>query len=225
MRLLNAISVFALATIFNSHAAQLQNIKAFQKVEPYQVTTTHPRQWNSSISFGPWHTAIPQQNPSSGFGLAILGLPTNQQTQSYQLAVTDGQQWQYLECVGRNHLTTMAQWPVRLNTGLKPALACGIKGTTDKTFYLNPEWDQQFIGYSELSDRSIKIRSLHQLNRTAYPTLEPAGYLLTDEQGAIAQVEVLNNGRVWLRPDLPAQTQLELAARITALLLFNPQNS
>lgn len=225
MRFLNAISVFALTTIFNSHAEQLENIKVFQQVEPYQATVSQPRQWNSSVSFGQWHTAIPPQNLPSGFGLAILGLPADQHTQTYQFAVTDGQQWQYLECLAQTQLALMPQWPVKLNTGRKPALVCGIKGTTEKTFYLNPDWDKQFIGYSELSDRSIKIRSLHRLHKTAYPTLEPAGYLLTDEQGAIAQVEVLKHGRVWFRPNLPAQTQLELASRITALLLFNPLSS
>jgi hypothetical protein len=225
MRPFSAIAVLIAAAISNSHAGQLQSIKAFQTLTPYQVVSTEPRQWNTNLSFGQWHTASPEQTPTSGFGLAILGVPTNQHTQSYQFSVTDGQQWQYLECIGRNHLTKITQWPIKSNTGQKPALACGIKGATDKTFYLNPEWDQQFVGHSELSDRTIKIRSLHHINRTAYPTLEPAGYLLTDEQGAIAQVEVLNKGRVWLRPDLSAQTQLELAARITALLLFNPKNS
>lgn len=225
MRLFSAIAIFTLAAMSGGHAEQLQSMKAFQTLEPYQVESTEPRQWNAALSFGQWHTASPQHNPTSGFGLAILGLPIHQHTQSYQLAITDGQHWQYLECIGRSYLTKIAQWPIKSNTGQKPVLACGIKGTTDKTFYLNPAWDQQFVGHSELSDRTIKIRSLHQVNRTAYPTLEPAGYLLTDDQGAIAQVEVLNKGRVWLRPDLSAQTQLELAARITALLLFNPKNS
>lgn len=224
MRLFSAIAIITAAAISSSHAGQLQSIKAFQALSPYQVVSTEPRQWNSDLSFGQWHTASSQQAPTSGFGLAILGFPNTLRSQSYQLAVTDGNQWQYLECIGSNHLTQITPWPVKSNLGQKPALACGIKGTTDKTFYLNPEWDQQFVGHSELSDRTIKIRSLHQLHRTAYPTLEPAGYLLTDEQGAIAQVEVINKGRVWLRPDLSAQTQLELAARITALLLFSPKN-
>lgn len=223
MRLSGAIIMLALATIFTLQAKQLDSIKAFQQVDPYQVTSTESRQWDSSLSFGPWHTTNPSKNPVSGFGLALLGLPSDPQLSAYKLTVTDGQQWQYLECVDRSQLTTMARWPAQSNRGQKPAMACGIKGIADLTFYLNPEWDNQFVGYSQLSDRSIKIRSLHILAETAYPTLAPAGYLLTDEQGAIAQVEVLENGRVWLRPGLTAQTQLELAARIAALLMFHPQ--
>lgn len=224
MRRLSAIVILTLATIFSSHAEQLQSIKAFQALEPYQVTGTQPRQWNGSVSFGKWHTASPTQNPVSGFGLAILGLPSDDQTRSHRLAITDGQQWQYLECVSHIHLAKVDHWPVRSNMGQKPALACGISGITNVAFYLNPQWDQQFVGHSELSDRLIKIRSLHLLEKTTYPALVPAGYLLTDEEGAIAQVEIVNHGRVWLRPGLTAQTQLELAARISALLLFHPQD-
>lgn len=225
MRLSRTVAIIAVATICNLHAKQLESIKAFQSVESYQVTSTANREWDSSVSFGNWHTANPEQNPAPGFGLTILGLPSEHQIQGYQLTITDGQQWQHLECLVRGHLAKIVHWPMNSNTGQKPALACGIKGISDAAFYLTPQWDQQFVGHTELSDRSIKIRSLHFLEKTAYPALAPAGYLLTDEQGAIAQVEVVSDGRVWFRPGLTAQTQLELAARITALLLFKPKNS
>lgn len=224
MRLISAIILFTYAVAFNLDAMQIQSIKAFQTLEPYQVNSTEPRQWSNSLSFGIWHTTSPQQHHTQGSALAILGLPLDAQTPAYQLTMTNGLQWQYLECVSRRHLTEIAHWPVHSNKGQKPALACGISGLADVTFYLTPEWDNQFIGYSELSDRSIKIRSLHFLEKTTYPTLFPVGYLLTDEQGALAQVETSGSGRVWFRLGLTDQTQLELAARVAVLLLFNPPN-
>ncbi|EGM75928.1 hypothetical protein Rhein_3920 [Rheinheimera sp. A13L] len=224
MRLISAIILFTYAVAFNLDARQIQSIKAFQALEPYQVISPEPRQWSNALSFGIWHTTSPQQHHTQGSALAILGLPLDAQTPAYQLTMTNGLQWQYLECVSRRHLTEIAHWPVHSNKGQKPALACGISGLADVTFYLTPEWDNQFVGYSELSDRSIKIRSLHFLEKTTYPTLFPVGYLLTDEQGALAQVEISGSGRVWFRPGLTDQTQLELAARVAVLLLFNPQN-
>lgn len=112
MRLINAVVIMTLAAISTSHAEQIQNIKAFQAIEPYQVMAAKPRQWNNSLRFGHWYTASPTQIPASDFGFAILGLTSDDPTQSYQLAMTDGQQWQYLQCVGRNHLTKMAHWPI-----------------------------------------------------------------------------------------------------------------
>lgn len=221
--LLIASIFFAAAT--PAQEAELLSAPAFSAVQPFSVSGANPRSWKSNLRFGQWHTAKAVQGPTLGFGLKLPGVSVKHSSQSYQLSVTDGNGWQHMECVSSVVAASDNGWSLDLSLGENPVFACGIQGKVNSTMVLKAGWNNKLQGKSQLSDRKVSISSLHQLKGAAFDSMDPVGYLLSDEQGPVAQVEVINSGRVWLAPALPADIQLELAALVAALLLYVPDNA
>ena len=205
--------------------AELVSAQAFSSVQPFPVSGANPRAWTSTLSFGPWHSAKAVQGPTLGFGLKLLGVSLGYSSQAYQLSLTDGKDWQHMECISAAVTGTKDGWTLDLSLGEKPVFACGIQGKVNSTMQLKAKWDNKLEGTSQLSDRVVRINSLHQLKGAAFDSMDPVGYLLSDHQGPLAQVEVINSGKVWIDPSLPGNIQLELAALVAALLLYVPDNS
>ncbi|MCA1930391.1 hypothetical protein, partial [Rheinheimera sp.] len=165
------------------------------------------------------------QGPTLGFGLKLLGVSLGYSSQTYQLSLTDGKSWQHMECISAAVTGSKDGWTLDLSLGEKPLFACGIQGKVNSTMELKAKWNNKLEGISQLSDRKVSIRSLHQLKGAAFDSLDPVGYLLSDHRGPVAQVELINSGKVWITPSLPGNIQLELAALMAALLLYVPDNT
>lgn len=204
--------------------AELVSDEAFSLVQPFSVSGANPRAWGSNLSFGPWHTAKAVRGPTLGFGLKLLGVSLGYSSQTYQLSLTDGTSWQHMECISAAVTGAKDGWTLDLSLGEKPVFACGIQGKVNSTMALKAKWNNKLEGISKLSDRKVSIRSLHQLKGAAFESMDPVGYLLSDHRGPLAQVELINSGKVWISPSLPANIQLELAALMAALLLYVPDN-
>lgn len=205
--------------------AELVSAQAFSAIQPFSVSGANPRSWTSNLSFGPWHTAKAVQGPTLGFGLKLLGVSLGYSSQTYQLSLTDGKSWQHMECISAAVTGSKDGWTLDLSLGEKPLFACGIQGKVNSTMELKAKWNNKLEGISQLSDRKVSIRSLHQLKGAAFDSLDPVGYLLSDHRGPVAQVELINSGKVWITPSLPGNIQLELAALMAALLLYVPDNT
>ena len=218
-----ALSLFS--AVASAKEAELLSAQAFSAVQPFAVSGANPRSWKSTLSFGQWQSSKAVQGPTVGFGLKLLGVSLEHKSQSYQLSLTDGTGWQHMECVSAAVTGTKDGWSLDLSLGEKPVFACGIQGKVNSTMELKASWNNKLEGKSQLSDRLVNISSLHQLKGAAFDSMDPVGYLLSDQQGPVAQVEVINSGRVWLAPALPADVKLELAALIAALLLYVPDNT
>lgn len=217
---LSALILFSAVT--SAKDAEIVSAATFADIPPFAVTGANPRSWKSNLSFGRWHSAKAVQGPTVGFGLKLLGISLGHSSQSYQLSLTNGEGWQHMECVSAAVTASRDGWSLDLNLGEKPVFACGIQGKVESTLELKAKWNNKLEGQSQLSDRKVSISSLHKLKGAAFDSMDPVGYLLSDEQGPVAQVEVINSGRVWLAPSLPEDVQLELAALMAALLLYVP---
>ena len=204
-------------------AAQMQSAPAFEQVQPWSVQGSNPRRFDQPLSFGPFHSAKAKQAPAFGFGLKILGVSLQHQRQAQQLSLTDGDHWQHLECLAHSNQLGYDGWQLDSSLGKSPVFACGIQGESSHSLVLFSQWDNSFKGESLLSDRLVKISSVHKMAGSNWPLMEPSGYLFSDVEGPVAQLESINAGRVWFRPGLPAAVQTELAALVAALLLFRPE--
>lgn len=220
---LSALMLFSAAAAAKD--AEMLSDASFADLAPFTVNGANPRSWKSNLSFGQWQSSTAVQGPTIGFGLKLLGISLKHSSQSYQLSLTDGKGWQHLECVSAAVTGAKDGWNLDLSLGEQPVFACGIQGKVNSTLELKAKWNNKLSGHSMLSDRKISISSVHTLKGAAFDSMDPVGYLLSDEQGPVAQVEVINSGRVWLVPTLPEDVKLELAALMAALLLYVPDNA
>jgi len=214
-----------LALLFSSSAfaAGMQSVAEFEQVTPLQVKGANPRAWNSPLSFGQWHSAKAEQGPVTGFGLKLLGLSLKNQQQLLQLSISNNELWQHIECVSKQLEVGMDGWSLDTSLGKDPIFACGIQGNSSSRLALSSQWDNSYKGVLMLSDKQLSIHSVHRMQGSKWPMMDPSGYVISDDTGPLMQVEVINEGRVWFKPDLPAMLQSELAAAAAALLLYKPE--
>jgi hypothetical protein len=74
-------------------------------------------------------------------------------------------------------------------------------------------------GVLEKGDLIIEISAQHRLAQSPMPVMDAAGYLLTLRGEAVAAVEIINRGAVWIHPGVEPEVRGALAAAATALLL------
>jgi hypothetical protein len=79
--------------------------------------------------------------------------------------------------------------------------------------------ERSLSGILEKDDIRILIQGSHGLAQTPLQIYEPSGYILTLKGEAIAAVEVINNGAVWIHPGVTPEMRGVLAAAAAALLL------
>ena len=80
--------------------------------------------------------------------------------------------------------------------------------------------EMSMSGVLERDDIRVAIEAQHRLAQTPLPVHDAAGYILTQKRKAVAAVEVLNNGAVWIDPQASPEMRGALAAAASALLLF-----
>jgi len=66
----------------------------------------------------------------------------------------------------------------------------------------------------------FRVQGHHRLTRIPLPVSEAAGYLLSLDGEAVAAVEVINKGAVWIHPSVKPELRGLLAAAAAALLLY-----
>lgn len=80
--------------------------------------------------------------------------------------------------------------------------------------------EQPLAGTFRRGAETLVVSGTGQLAGASLPFGEAAGYVITRVGSAIAAVEVINKGAVWLAPDLPTHLRLPVVAAISSLLLF-----
>ncbi|MDX1381609.1 MAG: hypothetical protein R3233_10830, partial [Xanthomonadales bacterium] len=77
-------------------------------------------------------------------------------------------------------------------------------------------------GEAVFGRRTFQVQSIRQFQGSDWPSGEPLGYELKIDDWTVAAVETINQGRVWIDPDLDDRDAARVAAVITALLLYVP---
>ena len=68
--------------------------------------------------------------------------------------------------------------------------------------------------------QTVAVKGTNKLAKTPLPLDEATGYVFESEGKPIAAVEVINNGAVWISPDIDPELSSPVSAAISALLLF-----
>ena len=205
-------------TLVACAAATMRVDPALAPVIPFEVTGANPRTWNSPIAFGPYQTGTVREGGTWNFGYRLLGIDANFVFQPYRLVVGDVQ----AECITRAAALSRNDLSVDPSFGRVPALACGFRGAGEGTLHLRTTATNAEEGEVAFGASTWHIRSVRHFEGSSVPSGDPLGYEITRHGRAIAAVETINRGRVWIDPSLSEEEEAHLAAVITTLLLYEP---
>ena len=198
------------------------------------VTGHNPRTWNRPLAFGPYRTTAVHEGVEFSWSVEVFGVRGGMARQRYRLVLEgpDADAWE-VECVARSIEAWRHGWSVELTRAFTPRLVCGLRERTERQAYrliLGSAGNQlrgvvHFAGSAAGEPPLLAIRSLHRLEGSRLPLGEPAGYAIERSEAALAAVEILNRGRVWLAEGLQPEERGPAAAAAAALLLYKHELS
>ena len=218
--LIAALAAWPLAAC---QVAQMRVPEGLAGLQAFTVEGANPRRWNTPVRFGQHGTTTAREGMSWDFGFRLLGLQTGIAFQPYRLVVESPGATVQAECITRN--VVLNRRDLSLDAGgvaQLPALACGFQGGGDGTLRLRTTASNAERGEAVFGRRTFQVQSIRQFQGSDWPSGEPLGYELKIDDWTVAAVETINQGRVWIDPDLDDRDAARVAAVITALLLYVP---
>ena len=217
--------IVALATwpLAACQVAQMRVPDSLSSFTPVSVEGANPRRWNTPVRFGAHGTTTAREGMSWDFGFRLLGVQTGIAFQPYRLVVESPGATVQAECITRN--VVLNRRDLSLDAGglaQLPALACGFQGAGDGTLRLRTTATNAEQGEAVFGRRTFTVRSIRNFQGSDWPSGEALGYEILLDDWTVAAVETINQGRVWMDPDLDDRDTARVAAVITALLLYVP---
>jgi hypothetical protein len=202
--------------------ATVQPVRINIPQDAWSVQGSNPRHWNQALSFGTWRTAMVNEGTTRSF-LADLGiLQIGKTDQAYRLTLQGASVPTNVECHTREVVVGRAGVFVQASLGQSPLLVCGFeRAGLRSVMALTRTGSPQPSLRGELRQiggTTYDIRSVHRAVGGGIPSGEPFGYEIGRDDRALAIVETVNQGRVWIDPEAPNRE--DLAAAAAALLLF-----
>lgn len=202
--------------------------------EALAVTGHNPRTWNRPIGFGPYATSSVREGVEFSWSVEAFGIRGGMAKQRYRLVLEgpEASAWE-VECLTRQIEAWRDGWSVELTRAFTPRLVCGLRERSEQRVYrlvLGSSGSRlhgvvHAVGAAESGPPLLSVRSVHRLEGSRLPLDEPAGYALERAGTAVAAVETINRGRVWIGPELELESRGPAAATAAALLLFKVELS
>lgn len=199
--------------------------------EAWPVAGQNPRTWNRPISFGPYATSSVREGLEFSWSVEVFGVRGGPAKKPYRLVLDgpEGMAWE-VECLSRALEVWKDGFSVELTDAFRPRLVCGFQekgGAQPLRLVLGSDGRKlegfvQLAGSAGAERKVLAVRSVHRLEGSRLPLEEPAGYVLEEGGRAVAAVERINRGRVWLDPALEPEARDRAAAVVAALLLYKP---
>ncbi|MDQ3280691.1 MAG: hypothetical protein M3Q69_04690 [Acidobacteriota bacterium] len=186
----------------------------------FAVQGANPRRWNQPISFGEWHTESVNEGTTRSWLIDTKVLDVAKSDQAYRMVVNGIN----VECHMRELTLGAAGVFIDPSLGRNPILVCG---------YERPPFTRTVLALSrtgrpepalqgelrEIGGPALQVRSIHRAHGSRFASSEPFGFEILSGDNAVAMVETINQGRVWIDPDARANRDT-LAAVAASLLLF-----
>ncbi len=201
------------------------------QTEALAVTGHNPRTWNKPLGFGPYNALSVREGSVFSWSVELFGVRGGSATKHYRLVLEgpDGAAWE-VECRNRSIEAWRKGWSVELTAAFTPRLVCGLaarEGERPLRLVLGSDGRKLrgVVSAAGTDATLFEVRSSHQFEGSKLPAAEPVGYLIEHRGAAVAAVETINRGRVWLSPELEGSERGAAAAAAAALLLFDPEQS
>jgi hypothetical protein len=186
----------------------------------FAVEGANPRHWNQPISFGEWRTESVNEGTTRSWLIDTKVIDVAKTDQAYRMVVNGIN----VECHMRELTFGAAGVFVDPSVGRDPILVCG---------YEKPPFTRTVLALSrtgrpepslqgelrELGGPALQVRSIHRTRGSRLASGEPMGFEILSDNVPVAVVETINQGRVWIDPDVRANRDT-LAAAAASLLLF-----
>ena len=190
------------------------------------VEGANPRRWGANLAFGEFGAVDVRDGDHLEWFFALGNLGAGGVKSASRLTVEGPGGAVRVACLAERKVLARGSFSVDLAFGRKPVLTCGLEGPDgDRWLLAMTERAPDLGGVLQPADGGgapLTVRSIHRLEGSRWPLAEPAGYEISVDGRAVAAVEVINRGRVWIDPSIDAETRHRIAAAAAALLLFEP---
>ena len=207
--------------------ARMEVPPSLTSVSPLEVSGSNPRRWGKPLAIGPYRSLEVRDGTEFSWSVPLFGVQAGKASRKYRLSLEapDGTVWQ-VDCRTRSIEAWHKGWSVELTDAFQPRLACGLAQTgADEPARLVLTSDGRKLRGAIEGGPSVdlEIESVHRFEGSRLPVAAPVGFLLKVGGEAVAAVETINRGRVWIAPRVADDPAAVIAAASAALLLFDPE--
>ncbi len=159
-------------------------------------------------------------------GLSVPGLAyegsKRRQTFLFKLSGADASPWRGAAATNlrRRALDVGFDIELRNKSGFMALLSSDALPDDSWTLDLAEKGERPLTGTLSRNGEVIEVRGTNRLAGTFLPLGETTGYIFESRGKPVAAVEVINDGAVWLSPELDPALRAPVTAAISALLLF-----
>ncbi|GHA66081.1 hypothetical protein [Pontibacter akesuensis] len=184
---------------------------------------------NGNFSIGDFTVANVHRGWKRSGGFAILGYENLKSQQQYEFSLQNGQgqEW-YVFGASRLHeknLTSNNGISIRLSPNLEyytshftsPESGQWTLLTADPGHYTDRK---RFDGELTNGRTRYTVSPVYKFEGKGLPLPDLAGYEFKAGEEVLGAVQVLNNGKVWLKTNLPEDTRMVLTSAMASLLLY-----
>jgi hypothetical protein len=175
------------------------------------------------LRFGPYETHELQRSWTLGRDLSVRPVSASGRRQRFEFTLREeGRPIWRADCQATLVRAGATVGGVEIDPLDRSTLECRLDGAGDTGEHWNLSMSEQYerplAGAARQGAATVEVRGTNRLDG-ALSAAQTTGYEITEGGRALAAVEVVNDGAVWLRPDLGAERRGMLAALAAALLL------
>lgn len=178
------------------------------------------------LAFGDFTVTNVQRSLTKGSDLQVLFYEGSKRRQTFGFALNEGG-----KPLGRGAAATNLHRralesddgfaiELRNRSGFSARLIPAATPQAEWTLELSEKHEKPLEGALRQGNRIIAVSGTNRLAGTRFPLGETSGYVFTVNNRPVAAVEVINQGAVWLAPNLDADLRVPIVHAAAALLLF-----
>jgi hypothetical protein len=189
--------------------------------DQYPATGHQVRRVDADLNVGPWTAGRVKEGWTFSWGLENVqgSLITASRPLRFQVAGPDTN-GVLVECHSRRLDAARGGLSVDLS-GLTQRLRCGLE-TGGRHYHLTLR--PTAGGFSgRIHELDIELTSNHRFHGSSIRSASPLGFDFQQNGNAIAAVETINHGRVWVHRNLDAEARALLVAASMALMLMRSE--
>lgn len=193
-------------------------------VERWEVEGRQGWKLLERLSFGDFRIHGVERTLTKGGDLQILSYQGSKRRQSFGFTLSEHGEpaWSGAAATNlrRRAVDVGFQVELRNKSGLVARLNPVDEPTTVWTLDLTERFERPLSGTLHQGRHNVVVKGTNALARSPLSFDDTTGYVFQILGRAVAAVEVLNRGAVWIAPDLEPELRGPIVAAIGALLLF-----
>lgn len=201
-----------------------------QQAEELPIAGRNMFKPNGSFTIGNYTVVNVKRGWVQKSGTNIFGYNENEAMQKYQLTLQNeqGKQWSVVSAsyLGIKSWEDGNGLTIELSPNMEYYASQIISpdGEEWRVLTIDPRHyfkRKDFIGELTNGSTTFKLEPVYKFEGKSLPLSEIVGYEFRDAKGVVGAVQVINGGKVWLKPDLQEDTRAVVASAMASFLLYN----